>query len=270
MNLTQTASSKTAVITGATGGIGQALCFELLSHDASLSLVAIGRDEAKLKHIQAQFPDRIEIIVCDLSSDHHYQELQLNLQALTQIDFLIHCAAVIHPLKQLADITADEWRLAQKLNVEVPLFLTTSLLPKLRNGRVMFLTSDSELQAVIGAGSYCMSKSTIHMMWQCLKAEYQSVESNKENKYSSINTVFGLIAPGNVDTAMQTAIRQTDKAVLPLAPLLDQAYQQGQLLKPNYVAQFLRWLLYDVDASRYSEKIWNIYPELSHQAWLRK
>lgn len=270
MNSTQTAVSKTAVITGATGGIGYALCIELLNHDPSLQLVAVGRDETKLKQLKAHFPERVKVFVADLADDNHYQGLLNKLQTLEQIDFLIHSAAVIHPLKRLVDVNADEWRLAQTLNVEIPLFLTTSLMPKLSHGRVMFLTSDSELQAVVGAGSYCMSKSSIHMMWQCLKAEHQSVESNKENRYSSINTAFGLIAPGNVDTAMQLAIRSTEEAVLPLAPLLAQAYKQGQLLKPAYVAQFLRWLLYDVDAARYSEKIWNIYAELSHQAWLKE
>ena len=69
---------------------------------------------------------------------------------------------------------------------------------------------------------------------------------------------------------MQEVIRHTDKAILPFAPILAQAYQQGQLLKPSYVAEFLRWLLYDVDAALFSQKIWNIYAELSHQAWLKQ
>jgi NAD(P)-dependent dehydrogenase (short-subunit alcohol dehydrogenase family) len=269
MNLMNMNAAKTAVITGATGGIGRALCVELLMCDGSLKLFVVGRDEETLKQIQAQFPERVEIIVCDLANDKQSDELLDALQSLEQIDFLIHCAAIIHPLKQLAEVGISEWRMAQKVNVEIPLFLTTSLMPKLKHGRVMFLTSDSELQAVVGAGSYCMSKSTIHMLWQCLKAEYQGVEKNKENKYSSTNIAFGLIAPGNVDTKMQTAIRETDESVLPFAPLLAQAYKQGQLLKPDYVAQFLRWLLYDIDANQYSQKVWNIYAELSHQSWLK-
>jgi NAD(P)-dependent dehydrogenase (short-subunit alcohol dehydrogenase family) len=263
-------SPKTAIITGASGGIGSALSRTLLSYDAGLNLVAIGRNEAKLKQLEEQFPERVQILVCDLASDGNEEQLNEALLTLEQVDFLIHCAAIIHPLKQLADISREEWGIAQRINVEMPLFLTTSLLPKLKGGRVMFLTSDSELQPVVGASSYCMHKSALHMMWQCLKAEYQGIEHNKENKYSSMNVKFGLIAPGNVDTEMQAAIRNTDKAILPFAPLLAQAYQQGQLLKPDYVAQFLRWLLYNIDAEQYGQKVWNIYSELSHQAWLKQ
>jgi NADP-dependent 3-hydroxy acid dehydrogenase YdfG len=234
-----------------------------------LSLIAISRNEDRLKQIQTEYPERVEVVVCDLTLDEEQDRLLQRLGTIKKIDFLIHCAAMIQPLKHLDRITMAEWHLAQKVNIETPLFLTTSVMPKLKDARVMFLTSDSELQPVVGAGSYCIHKSAIHMMWQCLKAEFQGVESNRENKHSSNNTVFGLIAPGNVDTAMQAAIRHTDKTILPLAPLLAQAYQQGQLLKPEYVAQFLRWLLYSLDAHQYSQKIWNIYSELSHQAWIK-
>ena len=260
---------KTAVITGASGGIGYALSIAMLATDDTTNVIAIGRNESTLKQIEAMAPERVTIHVCDLAIDRERQGLISALSDIQQIDFLVHCAAVIHPLKQLADISENEWRFAHQVNVETPLFLTTALLPKMQNGRVMFLTSDSELQPVVGAGTYCVHKNALHMLWQCLKAEYQGVESNIKNKHSSKNIAFGLIAPGNVDTAMQQAIRETTHETLPLAPLLEQAYKQGQLLKPNYVAQFLRWLLCDVDPEQYSQKIWNIYSELSHQKWIK-
>ncbi|TDF36578.1 SDR family NAD(P)-dependent oxidoreductase [Alteromonadaceae bacterium M269] len=262
-------NAKVAVVTGASGGIGRALSIELLGKNHDMQVVAIGRNQAKLDEVVNAFPNRVTAIACDLTSTKEREALLTSLKALSQIDFLIHCAAMIHPLKQLSDISEDEWQVAQTLNIDVPLFMTTALLPKMKNGRVMFLTSDSELQPVVGAGPYCINKSALHMMWQCLKAEYQGTQNNIKNRYSSKSIHFGLVAPGNVDTSMQQAIRETDKAILPLAPLLEQAYRQGQLLKPEYVAQFLRWLLCEVDSEQYSQKIWNIYAELSHQNWLK-
>lgn len=245
-----------ALITGASSGIGLQLAQHLLKNKTNIQVIAVGRQLAPLQDLKDTFKERLSIIQADISTEAGRDSLLKVIADVSLVNFVIHCAAIVTPLKPLAEISYEQWQLTQQTNLDAPLFLTLKLLDKFSQSRVMFITSDVELQAVVGAGSYCISKMALHMAWACLKAEIPAHKAT-----------FSLVAPGNVDTPMQAQIRQTDPTHLPMAPMLNEYYLQGKLLDPKYVAQFLTWLLLDVKSNDYVGKIWNIYTEIASNRW---
>lgn len=248
--------AKKLFITGASSGIGLSLCKHILRLYPQIDIIANCRSVTPLTLLAQRFPNRVQIIQADITSESGRENVFSALKLCETIDYIVHSAAVITPLSRLTDITTKQWQTTQKTNLEAPLFLTLGMMDKLENSRVMFLTADSELQPVMGAASYCMSKMGLHMAWACLKAE---VPIDK--------AAFALVAPGNVDTPMQAKIRNADPEQLPMAPVLKQFYEQGKLLNADFVAQFLSWLLTEIDAHPYQQKTWNIYAELENPHW---
>ena len=94
---------------------------------------------------------------------------------------------------------------------------------------------------------YCTSKATLLMLGQILK-----------NELAKQGIWFGNVIPGNVDTPMQAEIRAIDPEIMPMVEQWRQYKATGALFEPEFVAQFLEWLLLEVHDAQLGEKEWNI------------
>ena len=69
---------------------------------------------------------------------------------------------------------------------------------------------------------------------------------------------FGTVIPGQVITPMQAEIRAIDPEMMPIVEQWREYKTTGFLFKPEFVAQFLGWLLLDVNGAQLGEREWNI------------
>ena len=69
---------------------------------------------------------------------------------------------------------------------------------------------------------------------------------------------FGTVIPGQVDTAMQAEIRAIDPEIMPMVEQWREYKTTDSLFKPEFVAQFLEWLLLEVHGAQLGEREWNI------------
>ncbi len=188
-------ANKRILLTGATGGLGQALTQRLLSEGATLCLV--GRDADKLHRMRQQLSaqgSNVHCIEADLGQpEGAAQLLQKAIAALGEIDVLINNAGVI-------DFTAIETqsdeRIAQILqtNVTATLQLSRGLIAafKARNaGHIVFVGSIFGSLAFPHFATYCASKFAVHGFSQALRRELG-------------DTAIGItyIAPRAIATAM--------------------------------------------------------------------
>jgi NADP-dependent 3-hydroxy acid dehydrogenase YdfG len=144
---------KSAVITGATSGIGHSMARALAGKGVNLDLV--GRNQLKLdavsQELKSLVPDiRLRSFAMDFSKSITGNVMRM-LEGELVVDILLHCAGSI-VFKSLDDVTESEFNEQISVNTRSPFLLTQLLLPKLteRKGQVVFLNSSVSRQKATG------------------------------------------------------------------------------------------------------------------------
>ena len=173
----------TALITGASGGIGAAIA-EALAPTHTVLLA--GRPSPRLDAVA----ERLGATTWPLDLTD-FDEIEATTEVLTELDVLVHNAGVAYP-GRVAESTPEQWRATFDVNVTGPVALTLALLPALRaaRGQVVFINSGSGLNASPGLASYSASKFALRALADSLRADEPLL------RVTSIH-------PGRVDTEMQ-------------------------------------------------------------------
>lgn len=240
--------SQTAVITGASSGIGRALALELASRD--LIVIAIARNVKELTELKNQFPDKIKIIPADITSEAGLDTIKLEIDGLS-INYLIHSAGIISPIGLLHEALKADVRKILETNLLAPIVLTQILLPLFNKGagRILNITSVAAEAAVSGVGAYCISKAALNMWTQVLQTELPKTIAVTE------------VIPGEVDTSMQKNLRDVPSEQFPLAIEFQEAFSKQTLIPASICAEFLADLLLNTEPEEFSGKKWNIYKD---------
>lgn len=210
----------TAVVTGATRGIGRAIACALAGGGAEVCL--IGRDERRLEDVQQEchlVASSATSHPCDLSSVDEIRRLVAEIDD-KPVDILIH-AAGIFTQQRYEDATAEDLDHLHAINVRAPYLLTQALLPKLkeRNGQVVFINSSAAEQKSKGhISAYTASK-------YALRAVADSVRDSVNEFGVRVMAVY----PGRTATQMQEQIHALE----------DREYSPERLLQPEDIAQIV-------------------------------
>jgi NADP-dependent 3-hydroxy acid dehydrogenase YdfG len=174
MNIVSSLTGQIAVVTGGSGGIGQAIALGLAREGATLCL--IGRDPRKLELVAdcaRQWTKHISIHEADLEIDEDIRRLSSNIEStFGAIDILINGAGVI------ISGTTEESRIEDfdhqyRINVRAAYLLTKIFLPmlKLRHGQIVFMNSTAGLTAKAGVGQYSATKHALRAVADSLREE---------------------------------------------------------------------------------------------------
>ena len=243
---------KIAVITGAGSGIGLALTNKFLSMDAETLVVALCRQSSKLETLYERFEPRLVIEHIDFNHKTAPNSIKQALDKYDHVDFLVHCAGLVAPLKRIHSIDYEKWCTTQRVNIDIPFFITKLCLNKFKHSRVLYLTSDQPVSAVEGASAYCVSKAAVNMMCDCFKQEITDEIA-----------AFATVAPGNVDTPMQKKIRQVSSDILPMSAFLKDMHKENKLLPPHLVAEYLWQLLNRINLKTFGTTNWNLLQSIN-------
>lgn len=179
------------LVTGATGGIGQALV-PLLAPSSSLFLT--GRDPVKLDavtHEARSAGSEVSALALDLVAPAAVQTLASRLGG--PVDVLINNAGDV----QFGPYESQLWSVAQRelrLNLEVPMELIHALLPgmlALGRGKIVNVLSIAAKETFAGAAAYSAAKTGLLAFTRCL---------NKETRTRGVHSVA--LLPGATDTAL--------------------------------------------------------------------
>ena len=210
-----TAIKPVTVITGATGGIGQAVAEALSGHQ----LVLLGRDHSRLETLCATLPDASPIAL-ELREP---QGFKAAFDGLKRVDNLIHNAGVAR-LGTVLDTGLEVWRELLEVNLLAAVELTRVLLPRLRvaKGQVLFVNSGAGLQSNASWSAYAASKFA-------LKALAESLSAEESPNGLRVMTVY----PGRTATAMQQRVRAEENA----------PYEAMSYIQPDNLAHTIRLML---------------------------
>ncbi|MBA2961250.1 MULTISPECIES: SDR family oxidoreductase [Ramlibacter] len=165
---------RTALVTGASSGVGRAIALALAAHGADLSLV--GRRPGALEAVAQQARTsggRARCYQADLASEQDLGSLLDTLRRdLPSLDILVHSAGVIRH-GSFATASADQFDHHYRTNVRAPYALTQVLLPALlaARGQVVFVNSSAGLSAGANVGQYAATKHALRAMADSLRAE---------------------------------------------------------------------------------------------------
>jgi NAD(P)-dependent dehydrogenase (short-subunit alcohol dehydrogenase family) len=162
----------TAIVTGASRGLGLALAEELAGR--GWRLVIDARDGVALETAAARLRERAEVVSVagDVADPAHREALVA--AAGGAIDLLVNNASTLgaSPLPQLARYPLDELERVFRVNAIAPLALMQAALPLLGEGaRVVNITSDAAVEAYEGWGGYGAAKAALERISAVFAAE---------------------------------------------------------------------------------------------------
>ena len=167
-------TNTTAVITGASSGVGRAIALGLAKEGAALCLVSRKPDTLKaIAECAGGLSPRVLSYRADLSIDRDLEELEANLSRdCGQIDVLIHCAGVLS-LGTMANTSVRDFDWQYQTNVRAPYHLTQALLPLLKKsrGQVVFINSSAGFTARASVGQYAATKHALKAIADSLREE---------------------------------------------------------------------------------------------------
>jgi len=167
-------TTRTALITGASRGLGRALATAL--SDRGWHLVVDARDAGRLgAAVEAlPHPERVTAIPGDVADPRHRAALAEAVGP--RLDLLVNNASDLgpSPLPSLAELRAEDLLRVLGVNVVAPLALVQSMLPALREARgaVVDISSDAAVEAYAGWGGYGASKAALDQLTAVLAVEH--------------------------------------------------------------------------------------------------
>jgi 3-oxoacyl-[acyl-carrier protein] reductase len=197
-------TDKTALITGATGGIGESIARALHAQGATVGLS--GRNREKLDALAASLGSRAYVLPADLSDTAAADQLVADATAaMGKIDILINNAGLTRDNLALR-LKDEDWQSVLDVNLTAPFRLARACLKgmmKNRWGRIVNITSIVGVTGNPGQTNYAASKAGMIGWSKSLAAEI-----------ASRNVTVNCIAPGFIATAMTHVLDDTQKEKL--------------------------------------------------------
>jgi 3-oxoacyl-[acyl-carrier protein] reductase len=198
----------TALVTGASGGIGSSVAKALASQGARL--VLSGSNAEKLEAFKAElaneFPGDHVAITCNLSDPASVEKLVPEaLAALGKLDILVNNAGITRDNLAMR-MKDEEWDAVIRINLEAAFRLmraATKPMMKARFGRIVSVTSVVGATGNPGQVNYAAAKAGLVGMSKSLAQEL-----------ASRNVTVNCVAPGFIRTAMTDVLPDTQKEAL--------------------------------------------------------
>ena len=172
---------QTAIITGASRGLGLALARALAERSWNLVLDARGGEALEKVAEELSATTEVVAVTGDVADDSHRQQLVEAAQGMGGPDLLVNNASLLGPSPQpkLADYPLDTFRTVYEVNVTAPLALIQRALPLLSQspqGAVINVTSDAGVEGYEGWGGYGSSKAALEQLSKVLAAEHPELK----------------------------------------------------------------------------------------------
>lgn len=217
---------KTALVTGASGGIGAAIVSYLHAQGATVGIS--GTRTAVLEEQASDLKERITVLPCALSDRHAVEQLiPQAIETMGSVDILVNNAGITRDglFMRMSD---KDWDDVMHINLTASFQLCRAVLRpmmKKRWGRIINITSIVGVTGNAGQGNYCASKAGMIGMSKALAAEV-----------APRNITVNCVAPGFIETPMTDGLKDEHKqALLKSIPA-------GRLGQPDDIAQAVGYL----------------------------
>ena len=210
-----------ALVTGATGGLGRAVCKDLLA--LNYEVFGIGRSERNLQELSDLGVSTLQV---DLSEEDAASKITLEFP---EVEILINNAGVF-PIKNLEMSSMTDYQEVFDVNVKIPFELMTYYIPRMKQsgfGKVLNVLSSSAFGGSPDTALYCASK---HALLGLTRSAFL------ENRGSCVQVYS--VSPGSMKTPMGATDTRQDF---------------NTFIEPSEVSRFICHTLTSCDSSIYDE-----------------
>jgi 3-oxoacyl-[acyl-carrier protein] reductase len=190
---------RTALVTGATGGIGGSIARVLHAQGATVAVSGTRREV--LEQLANELGGQTHVLACNLTDRDDVDTLVPRTEeALGHIDILVHCAGITRD-NIFARFKDEDWDQVILVNLTSGFRLARAAIRGMirrRRGRIIAITSVVGVAGNAGQGNYAAAKAGLIGMAKSLAQEV-----------ASRNVTVNCVAPGFIDTAMTAGL--TDK-----------------------------------------------------------
>lgn len=185
--------NKTALITGATSGIGKATA-QLLAQN-NYNLILCGRRKNRLEQLEKELSQLTKIYSLEFDvSDKKtvFEKINSLPEAFSKIDILINNAGNAHGLDPIQDGDLDDWENMIDINLKGLLYVSKAIIPKMiaqKSGHIINIGSTAAKQVYPNGNVYCATKHAVDALNKAMKMDL--------NPYG---IRVGAIHPGLVET----------------------------------------------------------------------
>jgi NAD(P)-dependent dehydrogenase (short-subunit alcohol dehydrogenase family) len=215
-------TSKVAIVTGASRGIGRAVSVALAQEAATVVLAA--RSIRKLQETADKVTEaggKAEIVVTELTEEESIKNLvKVTHEKFGRLDILVNNAGVTHSAK-LEDTITEDWEHCMQINARAPFILCREALPLLKKSQAGYIINIASVVGVKGyplQSAYTSSKHALRGM---------TISLAEEVKGSNIRV--HLLCPGGVDTELVQKVRPDIK--------------KDELMQPEEIAELVLYLV---------------------------
>lgn len=228
-------NGKVALVTGASRGIGRAICAELAALEAKVlvNYVDFGKNSQEAKEtVSLCGEEKAEAICFDVSKRQQVEEaFEIIKSKYGRLDILVNNAGISRD-NLIIRFSEEDWRQTLSVNLDGAFFTAQAaakLMVKTRSGRIINISSVVGQMGNAGQVAYVSSKAALIGMTKSLARELAS-------RSITVNAV----APGFIDTDMTRAldenVRKGHLAGIPL----------GRMGEPEEIAQVVAFLASDM------------------------
>lgn len=222
-------SGKTALVTGASRGIGAATARRLAAAGAHVVLAARTAEAIAALAIEISAEGaKADFVVCDVTRyDDVHNAVQHSLKTYGGLDILVNNAGSIDPIARLADSDPTLWGAAVDVNIKGVYHGMRAAIPVMEargGGTIITIGSGAANSALEGWSHYCATKIAVKKLTEC---------AHKEVFERGIRVVG--LSPGTVATDMMAKIRAS--GLNPVSQL-----DWSVHIPPQWAAEAVAWL----------------------------
>ena len=197
-------SGKSALVTGASGGIGAAIATAL--HGAGATVGLSGTREAPLEALAAELGEGAHVLPCNLSDSAAVSELPKRaIEAMGAVDILVNNAGITRD-NLFMRMSEEEWDDVLQVNLKSAMLLSKGVMRgmmKARWGRIVNISSVVGATGNPGQANYAASKAGLVGMSKSLAYEV-----------ASRGITVNCVAPGFITTAMTEKLSDDQKSAI--------------------------------------------------------
>lgn len=221
---------KTALITGATSGIGKETA-KIFAKEG-FNLIICGRREARLNELKEELGKKVEVLT--LSFDVRdkaevFKKIENLPPDFSNIDILINNAGNAHGLDPIQDGSIEDWEAMMDINVKGLLYVSKAVIPGMierRSGHIINIGSTAGKEVYPNGNVYCASKHAVDAINQGMRIDL----NGKGIRVGAIN-------PGLVETEFSDVRFKGDTAKA------KKVYQGFEALRPEDIADIIRFVV---------------------------